>query len=135
MIVIFDCQRGAGERLRLLGLTLVFFGIRPLVKHLVRTQQQPDMEMGETEEELEPTVGLSMRRDDDDPQLTSALSNSLIRTDNKMEPQFSSLDMESLPEPGSELEVQLKHLQLLVEKDTARVAEVVRAWVSGNEQR
>lgn len=119
----------------LLGLTLVFFGIRPLVKHLVRTQQQPDMEMGETEEELEPTVGLSMRRDDDDPQLTSALSNSLIRTDNKMEPQFSSLDMESLPEPGSELEVQLKHLQLLVEKDTARVAEVVRAWVSGNEQR
>jgi flagellar M-ring protein FliF len=52
-----------------------------------------------------------------------------------MEPQFSSLDMESLPEPGSELEVQLKHLQLLVEKDTARVAEVVRAWVSGNEQR
>lgn len=119
----------------LLGLTLVFFGIRPLVKHLVRTQQQPDMEMSETEEGLEPTVGLSMRRDDDDPQLTSALSNSLIRTDNKMEPQFSSLDMESLPEPGSELEVQLKHLQLLVEKDTARVAEVVRAWVSGNEQR
>ncbi|MGL5776394.1 MAG: flagellar basal-body MS-ring/collar protein FliF, partial [Aeromonas veronii] len=119
----------------LLGLTLVFFGIRPLVKHLVRTQQQPDMEMGETEEELEPTVGLSMRRDDDEPQLTSALSNSLIRSDNKMEPQFSSLDMESLPEPGSELEVQLKHLQLLVEKDTARVAEVVRAWVSGNEQR
>ncbi len=119
----------------LLGLTLVFFGIRPLVKHLVRTQQQPEMEMGEAEEDLEPTVGLSMRRDEDDPQLTSALSNSLIRPDNKMEPQFSSLDMESLPEPGSELEVQLKHLQLLVEKDTARVAEVVRAWVSGNEQR
>lgn len=119
----------------LLGLTLVFFGIRPLVKHLVRTHQQPEMEMGEVEEDLEPTVGLSMRRDEDDPQLTSALSNSLIRPDNKMEPQFSSLDMESLPEPGSELEVQLKHLQLLVEKDTARVAEVVRAWVSGNEQR
>lgn len=61
----------------LLGLTLVFFGIRPLVKHLVRTQQQPEMEMGEAEEDLEPTVGLSMRRDEDDPQLTSALSNSL----------------------------------------------------------
>ncbi len=119
----------------LLGLTLVFFGIRPLVKHLVRTQQQPDMAPGQTEEELEPPVGLSMCRDDDEPQLTSALSNSLISTDNKMESQFSSLDMESLPEPGSELEVQLKHLQLLVEKDTARVAEVVRAWVSGNEQR
>ncbi|WP_167334789.1 lateral flagellar M-ring protein FliFL [Aeromonas finlandensis] len=118
----------------LLGLTLVFFGIRPLVKHLVRTQQQPDMEVNEADEELEPTVGLSIRSDDD-THLAAALSNGLIRADNRAEPQFSSLDMASLPEPGSELEVQLKHLQLLVEKDTARVAEVVRAWVSSNEQR
>lgn len=63
------------------------------------------------------------------------MNNGLIRADNQMEPQFSSLNLEALPEPGSELEVQLKHLQLLVEKDTARVAEVVRSWVSGNEQR
>ncbi|WP_203118975.1 flagellar basal-body MS-ring/collar protein FliF [Aeromonas veronii] len=117
----------------LLGLTLVFFGIRPLVKHLVRTQQQPDMEMSETEEELEPTVGLSMRSDDLQPPVT--LSSGLIHADNEIEPQFTSLDLDSLPEPGSELEVQLKHLQLLVEKDTARVAEVFKAWVSGNEQR
>ncbi|MGL5588275.1 MAG: flagellar M-ring protein FliF C-terminal domain-containing protein, partial [Aeromonas veronii] len=117
----------------LLGLTLVFFGIRPLVKHLVRTQQQPDMEMSETEEDLEPTVGLSMRSDDLQPPVT--LSSGLIHADNEIEPQFTSLDLDSLPEPGSELEVQLKHLQLLVEKDTARVAEVFKAWVSGNEQR
>ncbi|MFQ2061137.1 lateral flagellar M-ring protein FliFL [Aeromonas veronii] len=117
----------------LLGLTLVFFGIRPLVKHLVRTQQQPDMEMSETEEDLEPTVGLSMRSDDLQSPVT--LSSGLIHADNEIEPQFTSLDLDSLPEPGSELEVQLKHLQLLVEKDTARVAEVFKAWVSGNEQR
>ncbi|WP_181281623.1 lateral flagellar M-ring protein FliFL [Aeromonas veronii] len=117
----------------LLGLTLVFFGIRPLVKHLVRTQQQPDMEMSETEEGLEPSVGLSMRSDDLQPPVT--LSSGLIHADNEIEPQFTSLDLDSLPEPGSELEVQLKHLQLLVEKDTARVAEVFKAWVSGNEQR
>jgi flagellar M-ring protein FliF len=118
----------------LLGLTLVFFGIRPLVKHLVRTQQ-PAMEVNEADEERDPAVGLTMRKDVDATQLVSALSNSLIRADNELDSQFSSFDMESLPEPGSELEVQLKHLQLLVEKDTARVAEVVRAWVSGNEQR
>ncbi|MCX0422307.1 lateral flagellar M-ring protein FliFL [Aeromonas veronii] len=116
----------------LLGLTLVFFGIRPLVKHLVRTQQ-PDMEMSETEEDMEPSVGLSMRSDDLQPPVT--LSSGLIHADNEIEPQFTSLDLDSLPEPGSELEVQLKHLQLLVEKDTARVAEVFKAWVSGNEQR
>ncbi|MGL5557240.1 MAG: flagellar M-ring protein FliF, partial [Aeromonas veronii] len=107
--------------------------IRPLVKHLVRTQQQPDMEMNETEEDLEPTVGLSMRSDDLQPPVT--LSSGLIHADNEIEPHFTSLDLDSLPEPGSELEVQLKHLQLLVEKDTARVAEVFKAWVSGNEQR
>lgn len=120
----------------LLGLTLVFFGIRPLVKHLVRTQQYPDAESEqEQDEEQEPTIGLSMRREGDDEADGTAVGKSLQQAEYKLEPQFSSLDLEALPEPGSELEVQLKHLQLLVDKDTARVAEVVRQWVSGNEQR
>ncbi|WP_081843858.1 lateral flagellar M-ring protein FliFL [Aeromonas taiwanensis] len=120
----------------LLGLTLVFFGIRPLVKHLVRTQQYPDTEPGqELDEDREPAVGLSMRREGDEEHEPSSSGNSLQQPEYRLEPQFSSLDLEALPEPGSELEVQLKHLQLLVDKDTARVAEVVRQWVSGNEQR
>lgn len=121
----------------LLGLTLVFFGIRPLVKHLVRTQQSSDEEAlsEEMDDALEPTEDLSMRWDGDATVTAPRRSNGLIRSDNEQEPHFSSLDLEALPEPGSELEVQLKHLQLLVDKDTARVAEVVRAWVSGNEQR
>ncbi|MDU7582240.1 MAG: lateral flagellar M-ring protein FliFL [Aeromonas sp.] len=122
----------------LLGLTLVFFGIRPLVKHLVRTQQYPDTDAAqEPDEEQEPTMGLSMRREGDGELEESATGKSLSQSQSefRLEPQFSSLDLEALPEPGSELEVQLKHLQLLVDKDTARVAEVVRQWVSGNEQR
>lgn len=122
----------------LLGLTLVFFGIRPLVKHLVRTQQYPDTDAAqEPGEEQEPTMGLSMRREGDGELEESATGKSLSQSQSefRLEPQFSSLDLEALPEPGSELEVQLKHLQLLVGKDTARVAEVVRQWVSGNEQR
>lgn len=122
----------------LLGLTLVFFGIRPLVKHLVRTQQYPDTDAAqEPDEEQEPTMGLSMRREGDGELEESATGKSLSQPQSefRLEPQFSSLDLEALPEPGSELEVQLKHLQLLVDKDTARVAEVVRQWVSGNEQR
>ncbi|WP_394852954.1 lateral flagellar M-ring protein FliFL [Aeromonas caviae] len=122
----------------LLGLTLVFFGIRPLVKHLVRTQQYPDTDAAQDpDEEQEPTMGLSMRREGDGELEESATGKSLSQSQSefRLEPQFSSLDLEALPEPGSELEVQLKHLQLLVDKDTARVAEVVRQWVSGNEQR
>ncbi|WOX48798.1 lateral flagellar M-ring protein FliFL [Aeromonas sp. XH] len=120
----------------LLGLTLVFFGIRPLVKHLVRTQQYPDAEAGqEPDEEQEPSIGLAMRREGDEDHEVPASGKGLQQAEYRLEPQFSSLDLEALPEPGSELEVQLKHLQLLVDKDTARVAEVVRQWVSGNEQR
>ncbi|WP_423716337.1 hypothetical protein [Aeromonas caviae] len=78
-----------------------------------------------------------MRREGDGELEESATGKSLSQSQSefRLEPQFSSLDLEALPEPGSELEVQLKHLQLLVDKDTARVAEVVRQWVSGNEQR
>ncbi len=120
----------------LLGLTMVFFGIRPLVKHLVRTQQYPDAEAGqEPDEEQEPSIGLAMRREGDEDHEVPASGKGLQQAEYRLEPQFSSLDLEALPEPGSELEVQLKHLQLLVDKDTARVAEVVRQWVSGNEQR
>ncbi len=120
----------------LLGLTLVFFGIRPLVKHLVRTQQYPDTDAAqEPDEEQEPSIGLAMRREGDEDHEVPASGKGLQQAEYRLEPQFSSLDLEALPEPGSELEVQLKHLQLLVDKDTARVAEVVRQWVSGNEQR
>ena len=77
-----------------------------------------------------------MRRSgDEEDEAATAMSNSLIRSEGAGQPHFAAVDMDSLPEPGSELEVQLKHLQLLVEKDTARVAEVIRTWVSGNEQR
>ena len=118
----------------LLGLTLVFFGIRPLVKHLVRTQQPVATPNEEAQQEQEPELGLALQRRGDEA-LAAPHGKGLIRADEEQEPHFAALDLDALPEPGSELEVQLKHLQLLVDKDTARVAEVVKAWVSGNEQR
>ncbi|WP_421201519.1 lateral flagellar M-ring protein FliFL [Aeromonas enteropelogenes] len=122
----------------LLGLTLIFFGIRPLVKHLVRTQQLPDetLEAEARDAQTQSTAALAMRRDGDvAAQTIPTMNKGLIRSDNRTATQFSSLELDALPAPGSELEVQLKHLQLLVEKDSDRVAEVVRSWVSGNEQR
>lgn len=38
----------------------------------------------------------------------------------------------SLPPPGSEFEVQLEHLRLLADKETNRVAEVIKTWVQDN---
>lgn len=118
----------------LLGLALVFFGIRPLVKHLVRTQQYPQPERSLSDDEQAAQSGLQAKRTNEAPSLASPV-NTLIKAELPVEPPVSSVDLDALPDPSSELDVQLKHLQLLVDKDTARVAEVIKLWVSGNEQR
>jgi flagellar M-ring protein FliF len=47
----------------------------------------------------------------------------------------SGLDTSSdmLPPPGSPLEIQLKHLQLISTEEPERVAEVLKQWVNINE--
>lgn len=44
-------------------------------------------------------------------------------------------DLSTLPPPGSELEVQVKHLQKLTEVEPERVAEVIKKWVNSNESK
>lgn len=100
----------------LMVLLLILFGIRPLVRHLVRPAQAPG------DDDL-------LALDEDDSELLSQ-SRSRAELDDDEEELLAAL-----PPPGSELEVQLKHLQLLVDKETARVAEVVKQWVSSDEQR
>ena len=38
-----------------------------------------------------------------------------------------------LPPPGSELKVQVTHLQLLAERETERVAEVIKHWIKDHD--
>ncbi|MGL4205337.1 MAG: flagellar basal-body MS-ring/collar protein FliF [Aeromonadaceae bacterium] len=129
----------------LLGLALVFMGIRPLVKHLVRMQQPEAAEQetlsGEAELALE---GPALNRAAGDARGQMRMSDFEV---SNMMGQLGlgqeegrlvgdeGLDLECLPEPGSDLELQLKHLQLLADKETVRVAEVIRQWVGGYEQR
>lgn len=121
----------------LLGLVLVIFGIRPLVKHLIRPPQPEGAEAKEQNQEvelsgeLEPAVGIEGQLGEGE-QANAAPSRGLIRGEEKVALD-DLMDLDALPEPGSELEVQLRHLQLLVEKDTDRVAEVIKQWVGGNE--
>ncbi|QFI55892.1 hypothetical protein [Aeromonas simiae] len=121
----------------MLGLVLVIFGIRPLVKHLIRPPQPEGAEAKEQNQELalsgelESAVGIEGQLGEGE-QVESASSRGLIRGEEKVALD-DLMDLDALPEPGSELEVQLRHLQLLVEKDTDRVAEVIKQWVGGNE--
>lgn len=98
----------------LMLLLLIVFGIRPLVQHLVRSSEPevltPERDLALLNEEQQGEQELAEQEEDDEAQMLA-----------------------SLPPPGSELEVQVKHLQLLVDKETVRVAEVIKQWMNGDE--
>lgn len=126
----------------ILGLALLLLGIRPLVKQLVRlhhpaqeetstasvAEAKPLAGMHSAAEanhhHIEPQVGLII--DTDAGSSGHALTEQLLQQDH--------FDLDNLPEPGSDFDYQLKHLQLLADKETARVAEVIKQWVSGHER-
>ncbi|MDX9873922.1 MAG: flagellar basal-body MS-ring/collar protein FliF [Spongiibacteraceae bacterium] len=99
----------------LLVLALILFGVRPLVQHLIRTQSR------------EPAVGVPVGAGEDGPQVV--LSGGNIAA---LPAAVASETLTELPPPGSELEVQLKHLRLLADKETARVTEVIRQWAQNH---
>ena len=106
----------------IIGLTLVLVGVRPLVKYLVRPQA--------------PLEG-TLEAKPSGPILSAAAHyrNELPLAGGAGLPDPNTqLHLDSLPEPGSDFSVQLKHLQLLADKETARVAEVIKQWVSGNDR-
>lgn len=96
---------------------LIIFGIRPLVKHLTRRHEAVSLTPIQEEE---PSVAALLE------DATEAKADKALSPAQQPEPEEQTL---SLPPPGSELEVQLKHLRLLVDKETIRVAEVIKAWV------
>ncbi len=126
----------------ILGLALLFFGVRPLVKQLVRLHQ-PLAESREEELAAEAEEPGSRRLQD---KLQAEARANLPVAEEGIKPVWrQEADQEGLvsedgfafdmlPEPGSDLDVQLKHLQMLTDKETARVAEVIKMWVSGNER-
>ena len=123
-----------------LGLALLFFGVRPLVKQLVRLHQPiPEEQSNEvsTAELLPVTEGNTRRYEDKLAQhsLGEEMGGGVLYAMGQAGGvSGNDFELASLPEPGSDLEVQLKHLQLLADKETARVAEVIKLWIGGNER-
>ena len=123
-----------------LGLALLFFGVRPLVKQLVRLHQPiPEEQSNEvsTAELLPVTEGNTRRYEDKLAQhsLGEEMGGGVLYAMGQAGGvSGNDFELASLPEPGSDLEVQLKHLQLLADKETERVAEVIKLWIGGNER-
>ncbi|WJG25159.1 flagellar basal-body MS-ring/collar protein FliF [Vibrio furnissii] len=113
----------------LLGMAMIFFVLRPLIMHLTgadrRSQElefapppeEPYYENLQTREEREREDALNRRLEEKGIKASSGLD--------------VSSDM--LPPPGSPLEIQLKHLQLIANEEPERVAEVLKQWVNVNE--
>lgn len=114
----------------LLGLALIIFGVRPLVKHLIFMQTK--------QEQQDNPLQLSTEHNDAlDTDNSQALTDKLGTATNRDElvntvPVASNIP--ELPAPGSEFSVQLSHLQLLADKETVRVTEVLKNWINSSER-
>ena len=123
----------------LLGLALIFFGIRPLVKHLVslqRSESSSEQNTKHTEPTLQ-TIGSrpASRTAVSDDDINAMLNDvAMQQGDRPTLSDNSPLDLDDLPAVGSDFDMQLQHLQLLVDKETARVTDVIKLWINGNER-
>lgn len=90
---------------------MVLLGIRPLVKHLVQ-QNKPALVEQVATREREPSVGgeSSGGKSGMTPSMMAVLEDMLPG-----EMDLPPLGLEELPPVGSDYDVQLKHLQLLVD--------------------
>ncbi|GAL37114.1 flagellar M-ring protein FliF [Vibrio maritimus] len=114
----------------MLGMAMIFFVLRPLIMHLTGADKRGhELEFAEPqEEEYQENIQTREEREREE-----RLNRRL--TERGIESTSSGLDASSdmLPPPGSPLELQLKHLQLIATEEPERVAEVLKQWVNVNE--
>ncbi|GMQ45121.1 flagellar basal-body MS-ring/collar protein FliF [Vibrio sp. 10N] len=114
----------------MLGMAMIFFVLRPLIMHLTGADKRGhELEFAEPqEEEYQENIQTREEREREE-RLNRKLSERGIESTS------SGLDASSdmLPPPGSPLELQLKHLQLIATEEPERVAEVLKQWVNVNE--
>lgn len=114
----------------MLGMAMIFFVLRPLIMHLTGADKRGnELEFAEPqEEEYQENIQTREEREREE-MLNRRLSEKGIESTS------SGLDASSdmLPPPGSPLEIQLKHLQLIANEEPERVAEVLKQWVNVNE--
>lgn len=117
----------------ILGLSMIFFVLRPLISHLMGIdRRKEELEFAPPEEDEDYDSSLQTRAEREHEKV---LDRRLA--DKGIDVSSSALDTnhELLPPPGSPLEIQLKHLQLIANEEPERVAEVLKQWVNVNEQR
>jgi flagellar M-ring protein FliF len=104
--------------LGLISLLLIFMVVRPALRDLIRSNTQvlmPAVNPGLMAERQEQRVHIG----EPGPRILG---------------EFSPLAEIHLPAPGSGLELQVEHLQMLAKNDPERVSEVLKQWIGRNER-
>lgn len=116
----------------LLGLALILFVLRPLIRHLTRIDapKTPLVALPD-EDSLEYQANLKTANEQ---QLEHAIDQRLADKGLTQVSSALELNNELLPPPGSPLEIQLKHLQLIATEEPERVAEVLKQWIYSNDK-
>ena len=111
----------------LLGIGLIFFVLRPLVRHLTKTvdlSALKDIEDEKDHYQHQETNSPKLASNDD----AQSLADELMGLGQPRE--TDDLMSIGLPETSSPLKVKMEHLSVLAEKEPARVAEVIAHWIS-----
>ncbi|WP_305374464.1 flagellar basal-body MS-ring/collar protein FliF [Photobacterium leiognathi] len=115
----------------ILGLSMIFFVLRPLITHLTGLDRgRKELTFAEEDMPQEYDENLKTRAEQEhEESLNERLAAKGIESTNNALNASNDL----LPPQGSPLEIQLKHLQLISNEEPERVAEVLKQWVNVNE--
>ncbi|WP_323815651.1 flagellar basal-body MS-ring/collar protein FliF [Cellvibrio sp. NN19] len=102
----------------LVSLLLIFMVVRPALRDLIRSNNQI----------LMPADTLPS------PQPERSEPHTFGQPAPRVLGEFSPLTEITLPAPGSGLEMQVEHLQMLAKNDPERVSEVLKQWIGRNER-
>ncbi|MET1076684.1 MAG: flagellar basal-body MS-ring/collar protein FliF [Pseudomonas sp.] len=110
----------------LICLLLLLLVIRPAVRNLTRGPQAELLPL------VDPATQAQQERQDHDERLLARVAE-----ESRVMGLFSELNPLSeirLPAPGSGLEHQVEHLQMLARNDPERVSEVIKQWIGRNDR-
>ncbi|PSV45083.1 flagellar basal-body MS-ring/collar protein FliF [Photobacterium sp. GB-36] len=115
----------------ILGLSMIFFVLRPLISHLTGLDRRRD-ELTFAEEDMAHSYDESLQTREEQEHEETLNERLAAKGINGTNNAFSA-NNDLLPPQGSPLEIQLKHLQLISTEEPERVAEVLKQWVNVNE--
>jgi flagellar M-ring protein FliF len=110
----------------LIALALIFFGVRPLVSHLVKGKRHNS--------ELSPQLLAQQQGSDgklDDFDALASDKTAVTESANSIDKKVAEDEMPTmaLPKAGALFEEQVAHMQYLAHKESDRVTAVIKTWV------